>query len=33
VVSTEDTGEIWETAKDEEMEKVRGEANRTARIG
>ena len=24
MVSTEDTGEIWETAKEEEMEKVRG---------
>ena len=29
VVSTEDTGEIWKTAKEEAMEKVKGRANRT----
>ncbi len=31
MVSTEDTGEIWESAKEEVMEKVRGRANRTVR--
>jgi hypothetical protein len=31
VVSTEDTDEIWETAKEEAMEKVRGRANRPAK--
>ena len=31
VVSTEDTGEIWEEAKEEVMEKVRGRSTRTAR--
>ena len=31
VVSTEDTDEIWETAKEEAMEKVRGRVNRPAR--
>ena len=31
VVSTEDTGEIWEEAKEEAMEKVRGRATRPAR--
>ena len=31
VVSTEDTGEIWEEAKEEVMDKVRGRATRPAR--
>jgi hypothetical protein len=31
VVLTEDTGEIWEVAKEEAMKKVRGRANRPAR--
>jgi hypothetical protein len=31
VVSTEDTDEIWETAKEEAMEKVRGRENRQVR--
>jgi len=31
VVSTEDTDEIWEVAKEEAMEKVRGRANRQVR--
>jgi hypothetical protein len=31
VVSTEDTDEIWGTAKEEAMEKVRGRANRQVR--
>ena len=31
VVSTEDTDEIWKTAKEEEMEKVKGRANRQVR--
>ena len=28
VVSTEDTDEIWETAKEEAMEKAKGKSNR-----
>ena len=32
VVSTEDTVEIWETVKEESTEKVRGKANRQARV-
>jgi hypothetical protein len=32
VVSTEDTDEIWEAAKEEAMEKVKGRANRRARV-
>ena len=31
VVSTEDTDEIWEAAKEEAMEKAKGKANRRAR--
>ncbi len=31
VVSTEDTDEIWKTAKEEAMEKVKGRTNRQAR--
>jgi hypothetical protein len=31
VVSTEDTDEIWEVAKEEAMEKVNGRTNRRAR--
>jgi hypothetical protein len=31
VVSTEDTDEIWKTAKEEVMEKVKGRANRQVR--
>jgi hypothetical protein len=31
VVSTEDTGEIWKSVKEETMEKVRGRANRGVR--
>ena len=31
VVSTEDTDEIWETSKEESMEKVRGRSNRIVR--
>ncbi len=31
VVSTEDTGETWEVAKEEAMKKVRERANRPAR--
>jgi hypothetical protein len=31
MVSTEDTGEIWETAKEESMEKVRGRTTWTTR--
>ncbi len=31
MVLTEDTGEIWEVAKEEAMKKVRGRANRPAR--
>jgi hypothetical protein len=31
VVSTEDTEEIWEAAKEEATEKVRGRVNRSAR--
>ena len=31
VVSTEDTDEIWETAKEKAMEKAKGKANRRAR--
>jgi hypothetical protein len=31
VVSTEDTPETWETAKEETIEKVRGRANRSER--
>ena len=31
VVSTEDTDEIWKTAKEEAMEKVKGRANRQVR--
>ena len=30
-VSTEDTDEIWETTKEEVMEKVRGRVNRSKR--
>ena len=32
VVSTEDTDEIWETAKEEAMKKAEGKANRRARV-
>ena len=31
VVSTEDTDEVWKSAKEESTEKVRGRANRTVR--
>ena len=31
MVSTEDTVEIWEAAREEAIEKVRGRANRSAR--
>ena len=31
MVSTEDTDEIWKTVKEEEMEKVKGRANRRVR--
>jgi hypothetical protein len=31
VVSTEDTGEIWESAKEDSMGKVRGRENRPVR--
>ncbi len=32
VVSTEDTDEIWETVKEESMEKVKGRANRLRQV-
>jgi hypothetical protein len=32
MVSTEDTDEIWETAKEETMEKVRGRTTRSSRV-
>ena len=32
VVSTEDTDEIWETAKEAVMEKARGRSNRPVRV-
>ena len=32
VVSTEDTDEIWKEVKEEEMEKVKGRANKQVRV-